>query len=170
MFSQAHGAAHNCSNRAAEEAAAATMEHHFAADPIFFIGKSESGGSGSNQVRVRVVNKIKASAANEELDILQSKGCIVGCCARVFTRAEQVETSNHNHVSNALASGRTMGSICQVEHGMNVLDWDWFDARRGWISSAIGTKLPLDAEVNVAYAVFPRVFGPQAGKRLAHGT
>jgi hypothetical protein len=50
------------------------------------------------------------------------------------------------------------------------LDRNRLDALWGWICLGIMPKLVLEAEVNVALAIYTRVWGPHVGERLAHKT
>ena len=88
----------------------------------------------------------------------------------VYSLAQEEKEGNHSHIHSGLY-GRTVGIVgCNAEGMVQQLDGHRFYTVWRGVSFGIGAQLSLDAEVDGAQRVLPDVLGPQAGKRLAHGT
>ena len=148
------------------------MVDHLTTDPALLGGEGEGGSSSGKHVSRRGGEEDEALGAKEQLDIGEGEGSglFFFGSAGVFPRLQEEKEGNHSHIHGGLY-GRTVGIVGRDAEGMvQELDGHRFYTVRRGVGFGIGAQLSLDAEVDGAQRVLPDVLGPQAGKRLAHGT
>jgi hypothetical protein len=111
---------------------------------------------------------VQFSASNVEMNILQTKWCIVAGGACVFPWSQEEEKHDHNHVGNFQIGIRAMVIIGLRKDVQDDIDRNWLHTEWGTFHLLVRGDMSLDAEVNAAVRVFPWVRAPQSGMRLAN--
>jgi len=96
------------------------------------------------------------------------EGLVIRGSTSVLTRAETEKEGDADHVCNGLSGGGRGLVVCKVEGMHHEGDGDRLDPGGGRVQLCIGLELGSQPEVKTACGVGARVFGPQAGERLAH--
>jgi hypothetical protein len=115
MLTEVQNAPNYCFYWAEDEGLAAAMVNHFTLHQVLLAGEGEGDASGSAECgswNGEEVAPLVADPSKEDLDVFEAERIAIFPVAGVFTRAQQEEESDGNHVSSGLGS---VGAPVQFE-------------------------------------------------------
>jgi hypothetical protein len=129
--------------------AAEAETDYFTTDSILLVGEREGDESGTIEVKGRGGRSEDAPVADIESDVLETKGCIVGCGSGVFTGPAEKEECERDHIDHGESLG---GAVLLCEIGGVIYDGDWngFDSVGGRVSARVAPELASKTEFELA--------------------